>query len=437
MTEAVWCLRALLSHWRRSPFQLFVLLLGLMVATALWSGVQAINSQARQSYDKAANLLGEKDLSAISSVTSPYFSDTAFGYLRRLGWNVSPILEGEISVDGNHYRLIGIDPLSYPANVTTLPIDKKQDDLIAFIHPGRTILNPDTYDKIRTTAENWKTDNGKPLPPALKQEAIPPNLLIVDIGIAQGLLDKPGLLSKLLVSPLQNRASLNSASLSGLNLQLSSPSETVSVDGLTESFHLNLTAFGFLSFFVGLFIVHSAIGLAFEQRRSMVRTLRACGVSARKLAMVMLGELLIFALFAGSIGVIAGYGIAAALLPDVTASLRGLYGAQVSGELSLQLSWWFLGLGMSVLGALFAAASSLYKAYRLPVLAPAAPNAWRVQQILLLKRQAAVALILFFCAVLLPLVFGGLVSAFLMMGCLLLGSALLLPFVLSLILNLG
>ena len=46
---------------------------------------------------------------------------------------------------------------------------------------------------------------------------------------------------------------------------------------LTDSFHLNLTAFGLLSFAVGLFIVHGAIGLAFEQRRVMVRTLRRLG----------------------------------------------------------------------------------------------------------------------------------------------------------------
>jgi putative ABC transport system permease protein len=45
---------------------------------------------------------------------------------------------------------------------------------------------------------------------------------------------------------------------------------------LTDSFHLNLTAFGLpQSFVVGLFIVYSAIGLAFEQRKPLFRTLRA------------------------------------------------------------------------------------------------------------------------------------------------------------------
>ena len=42
-------LSALLSHWRRRPFQLLTLVLGLALATALWSGVQAINAEARAS----------------------------------------------------------------------------------------------------------------------------------------------------------------------------------------------------------------------------------------------------------------------------------------------------------------------------------------------------------------------------------------------------
>ncbi len=86
-----------------------------------------------------------------------------------------------------------------------------------------------------------------------------------------------------------------------------------------------------LSFFVGLFIVNSAIGLAFEQRLPMLRTLRACGVSARMLNAVLVVELVSLALIAGLIGLVCGYFIAGALLPDVAASLRGLYGAQIPG----------------------------------------------------------------------------------------------------------
>ncbi|MEO1314207.1 MAG: hypothetical protein AAFV27_10070, partial [Pseudomonadota bacterium] len=53
-----------LSHWRRRPGQLAALILGLAVATALWSGVQALNAEARASYDRAAEVLGGDRLAA-------------------------------------------------------------------------------------------------------------------------------------------------------------------------------------------------------------------------------------------------------------------------------------------------------------------------------------------------------------------------------------
>jgi putative ABC transport system permease protein len=52
-------LTALLSHWRRNRLQFFAMIAGLALATALWSGVQAINAEARASYDAAAATLGE------------------------------------------------------------------------------------------------------------------------------------------------------------------------------------------------------------------------------------------------------------------------------------------------------------------------------------------------------------------------------------------
>ena len=112
----------------------------------------------------------------------------------------------------------------------------------------------------------------------------------------------------------------------------SQPDAESDLERLTDSFHLNLTAFGLLSFMVGLFIVNSAIGLAFEQRLPILRTLRACGVSAKLLNTVLVIELVSLAVIGGLVGMVCGYFIAAALLPDVAASLRGLYGAPIPGR---------------------------------------------------------------------------------------------------------
>ena len=46
--------QAMWGHWRRHPLQLATLLAGLALATGLWSAVQAINAEARASYDAAA-----------------------------------------------------------------------------------------------------------------------------------------------------------------------------------------------------------------------------------------------------------------------------------------------------------------------------------------------------------------------------------------------
>src|SRR6185437_7152418 len=231
----------------------------------------------------------------------------------------------------------------------------------------------------------------------------------------------PDRVSRLLIGKSDNpRAPL--AEIAGDRLRLAAADAESDLERLTDSFHLNLTAFGLLSFVVGLFIVNSAIGLAFEQRLPMLRTLRACGVSARMLNAVLAVELVSLALVGGAAGLVCGYLIAASLLPDVAASLRGLYGAQIPGELTLEPQWWIAGLAISVLGALAAAATSLAKAIRLPVLAAAQPRAWQqaqhrwllVQSTLALAALAAAGGFLWFGA--------SLVSGFAMLAALALGQ---------------
>ena len=62
MKRAIWTLAVLLSHWRRHPLQLATLLIGLISATALWSGVQALNQQARDLIGLVEQLLRNADV---------------------------------------------------------------------------------------------------------------------------------------------------------------------------------------------------------------------------------------------------------------------------------------------------------------------------------------------------------------------------------------
>jgi putative ABC transport system permease protein len=433
----VWILAVLLSHWRRHPMQLATLLIGLISATALWSGVQALNQQARNSYDRAAATFGGARTAALVSRNGAPFPQQLFVDLRRAGWPVSPLLEGRIQIGGRALRLLGIEPVTLPAEVGNAPTIGRAGLQSFVTPPGETLVAPEMIAELGLPEGASPLASGSTLLPPMRVAAqLVPGVMVVDIGIAQRLLKMPDQVSRLLIGKTKgNRTPLEN--VVGDKLRLVEPDAESDLERLTDSFHLNLTAFGLLSFFVGLFIVNSAVGLAFEQRLPMLRTLRACGVSARMLNTVLVLELISLALVAGIVGLVCGYLIAAALLPDVAASLRGLYGAQIPGQLTLKPEWWIAGLAISVIGALLAATASLLKAVRLSVLATAQPYAWQQAQHRWLILQSAVAVAVFAAAAVFLWLGDSLVSGFAVLAAMLLGAALGLPAVLELILAQG
>jgi putative ABC transport system permease protein len=437
MSRPIWILAVLLSHWRRHPMQLATLLIGLISATALWSGVQALNQQARLSYDRAAATFGGARTAMLVGRNAATFPQQLFVDLRRAGWPVSPVLEGRIQIDGRSFRLLGIEPVTLPGEVGNAPSIGKAGLQSFLTPPGETLVAPEMLSDLNLPEGAAPlASGGLLLPPLRAQAQLVPGVLVVDIGIAQKLLNRPDQVSRLLIGKTKGpRAALET--VVGDQLRLVAPDAESDLERLTDSFHLNLTAFGLLSFVVGLFIVNSAVGLAFEQRLPMLRTLRACGVSARLLNMVLLIELVSLALAAGAVGLVCGYLIAASLLPDVAASLRGLYGAQIPGQLTLKPQWWISGFTISVLGALAAATASLVKAARLSVLSAAQPYAWQQAQHRWLVLQSALALAIFAAAGIFLWFGDSLLSGFAVLAALLLGAALALPVMLEGVLSLG
>lgn len=423
MTGAV--LSALASHWRRNRLQLLTLVLGLALATALWSGVQAINAEARASYDAAAATLAEGRFDQLLPREGDSMAQEVFVTLRRAGWLVSPVVEGRLHVGGTAVRLIGVDPLTAPPG-STARAALARTDLTGFLSTHMLVAAPETAARIVANLPN----------PVRRDQAVAPGTVLADIGVAQKLLGRAGRISRLIVLPEQP---LRQRPLDEVapDLVLQRADGASDVGRLTDSFHLNLTAFGFLSFAVGIFIVHGAIGLAFEQRRGMVRTLRALGVPLRRLIALMVLELVVLATLAGALGIVLGYFIATLLMPDVAATIRGLYGADVAGTLHIRPAWWLSGMAMALGGTLFASASAIWRLARMPVLASAGGRAWALASGRMRKLQAAAAVVLLTAAGLLAVADGGLVAGFLLLACLLLGAALALPSCLAAILRLG
>ena len=413
---------AILSHWRRRPLQLVTLVVGLALATALWTAVQALNAEARASYGGASTTLGQTPLAELTGdiTLADYVA------LRRAGWRVTPEIEGRIGAGQQVLRLLGVDPVTAPPG-PAIPALEGEDTAAFLSGEGLLFAPPEAVAALEATPG---------LPPVRVSPNLGPGEALTDIGTAARILDRGDRIDRLRILPDQ-AAGLPPIEEVVPGLARVEPENDADIAQLTDSFHLNLTVFGLLSFAVGLFIVHAAVGLAFEQRRGVFRTLRALGVPLGRLVALLLAEVLILALAAGLLGVALGYVLASLLMPGVALTLSGLYGADVSGALSLRPSWVAAGLGMSVLGALAASAQAVWRLWRLPILAGAAPRAWARASVRSLRLQGVVALALLAVAAGLAALGDGLYAGFALLGAMILGAALGLPILLWALLGLG
>ncbi|MGI9366763.1 MAG: FtsX-like permease family protein [Rhizobiaceae bacterium] len=407
--------------------QFFTLIIGLSLATGLWTGVQAINTEARSSYDLAKSRLVPDTLLKLARRDGGTISLATYVTLQKAGWRTSPVLEGQVDLGGTSITVTGIEPISL--SQSAMRLFQKEDSISPtelFESQGTMFVSPDVIDLV-SGLRNW--------PRARLVNSLPPGTIVMDISEAERVLSVNGRISRLLLHPVQNN-SRGDLSVLAPQLRIQKDAQGADIERLTASFHLNLTAFGLLAFAVGLFIVQGTINLAFEQRRAMCRTMRVMGVSVLSLTAALLLELILIALLAGAMGVVIGYFIAAALLPDVAATLRGLYGAQVSGQLTFRPQWWLIGLAIALFGTLLASTWSLVKLINMPILASVRPRAWQLASVVPAIIRLCFAALLGLLAMMLWVYGSGLVVAFLIVGALLLGAALLMPQIIQLCLAL-
>ena len=415
-------LGALLSHWRRRPLQLATLVMGLALATALWTAVQALNAEARASYGGASTTLGQTPLEELTGDIR--LAD--YVALRRAGWLVTPVIEGRVTAGLRELTLLGVDPTTAPPG-PGIPRVEGEDTAAFLTGEGLLFAPPEAVADLEATPG---------LPPVRVSPNLGPQEVLTDIATAARILGRGDRIDRLRLLPDQPVGRPPLAEVVP-GLARTQPEDEAEIAQLTDSFHLNLTVFGLLSFAVGLFIVHASVGLAYEQRRGTFRTMRALGVPLGRLVALLLAEALILALLAGLIGVALGYVLAALLMPGVAVTLGGLYGADVTGGLSLRASWVLAGLGMATLGALAASAQAVWRLWRMPILAAAQPRAWARASLRMLVVQGAGAAALLLAAGALALLGDGLYAGFALLGCLVLGAALGLPILLWAVLGLG
>ncbi|HEX8298215.1 MAG TPA: ABC transporter permease, partial [Rubricoccaceae bacterium] len=125
---------------------------------------------------------------------------------------------------------------------------------------------------------------------------------------------------------------------------------------MTAAFRLNLRALSLLALVVGLFLIYNTVTFAVVQRRRVLGTFRALGVTRGEVFRLVLGEALAVGVVGTALGLALGVALGSALVGLVTQTITDLYFVVRVRELDLNAASLArgvaLGLGATLLGAL-------------------------------------------------------------------------------------
>lgn len=263
-------------------------------------------------------------------------------------------------------------------------------------------------------------------------EAAMSDLVVMDIAGAQELLDRSGTLSwvDLILAPAA-AAALQQDLPQGLQLVVASE-QAGALSELTAAFRLNLTALSLLALLVGLFLIYNTLSFVVVRRRQMAGTLRAVGVTQNEIMSGLLLEALLLGCLGTVLGVLLGLPLAQGLVRLVGQTVDALYAEQAALALVLTPLSFAKAVLLGVLGTLLAAWLPAQALARLPPRSMLSRSALEADSRRWLFRAAGFGLILLIVGGVVLLIGRGLLAGFAGLFMVVLGAALWVPVVSSL-----
>ena len=258
------------------------------------------------------------------------------------------------------------------------------------------------------------------------------DILVVDIATAQEIGGRIGQLSRIdLIVPdgppgERFLARARAVLPPGAEL-LRTAQRRESTESMTRAFRLNLTALSLLALLCGAFLIYNTITFSVVQRRTLIGTLRALGVTRGQIFGLVLAEAAVVALAGSSAGLIVGVALGRGLVQLVTQTINDLYFVLTVRDLAIPP--WTLAKGMAVgVGAtLLAALGPATEATTAPPRAVLTRSTLEARLKKALPRAAAAGAGLLAVGGVLLVLPGGVVLAFLALFAVILGFALLAP----------
>ncbi len=197
------------------------------------------------------------------------------------------------------------------------------------------------------------------------------NFIMMDIAAAQLAFDRLGRVDRIDVllpegADLDKDLEAISARLpAGVSAQRPSR-RSAQVETMLAAFHANLTALSWIALIVGLFLVYNTVTISVVARRQEIGTLRALGLSRRKVLLLFLGEAAALAVAGIALGLGLARVLADAAVTMTASTVSTLYIAAASAppEMNITHLWVAIAIGLPL--SLIAAASPALEASRVP-----------------------------------------------------------------------
>ena len=370
--------------WRR-PTQSIFFIIGVGLGVAMIVAIDLATGAANRAFSISTEAVAGKTTHQIVGGPSGLNESIYVTLRQQLGYRLSaPIVEGYVvaeELDMQPMRLLGVDSFAespfrnYLNSNNTVFADN--NGFTAFMVQPNTVLlsaiianqyNLSVGDSIHIQVGSrrqtlqivsvLKSDKKN------EQRGLD-GLFITDIGTAQEILGKVGVLDRIdLIIPegTQGKETLKRiTSILPPGARIEQPRDST-VEEMTAAFRLNLTALSTLALLVGMFLIYNTVVFSVVQQRSVLGSLRALGVTRSEIFSIILIEAGLLGVIGTTLGLGLGYLLGRGAVQMVTTSINDLFFVVTVRRIDFPALTMLKGAISGVVAALATAALPAYEA---------------------------------------------------------------------------
>ena len=333
-----------MQELRHHPWRTASAVVAVLLGVALAFSVHLINASALSEFAGAVRSInGQPDLEL--RATQGLFDENLFATIANDAAVAvaSPVLElgTQLTLDDGRrvpLRVVGVDALVVAAVAPALlPQPAAGSDRMALLAPATVFLNAAARQLASGSAV--RLQSGLQLRDAAVAGSVAaggPPLAVMDIGAAQELFGRVGVLSRIdvrLRNGTDREAWLRSMRLPP-GIVAAQPGDAVErIGNLSRAYRVNLTVLALVALFTGGFLVFSVLSLSVARRSQQFALLGVLGLTARQRRSLVLAEAALLGAFGSIAGIAAGTALASLGLTLLGGDLGGGYFPGVAPQL--------------------------------------------------------------------------------------------------------